>query len=304
MLPLYGRRSPAAHAAPLDACPPWTRAALLPAAIPGGDPGHVAPATHAGARARSCLLPGHVAGAVNRPGGRSIRRRSWTRPRRPRPPAAIPGGLLPNCHDGPRRAPAAPAPVRDPRHAAPRPWTRGPAPRPAPSRGRYAPQDATPTGLLLPCNAQRQRATHPRTPAPLHHAPRAPSRPPRAHALASRRARARPRVYARPLSRVGTARVIFLSRGRCDPAISLVFLFFLLISFTRDVMCEALARVRARIIRNNKKRQSGFDPFPPFLKMKSFDLVFSFLTPREYATKHTTYKDVFRFGFEMIRPAT
>ena len=68
-------------------------------------------------------------------------------------------------------------------------------------------------------------------------------------------------------------------------------------------MCEALARVRARIIRNNKKRQSGFDPFPPFLKMKSFDLVFSFLAPREYATKHTTYKDVFRFGFEMIRPA-
>lgn len=91
--------------------------------------------------------------------------------------------------------------------------------------------------------------------------------------------------------------------GRCDPAISLVFLFFLLISFTRDVMCEALARVRARIIRNNKKRQSGFDPFPPFLKMKSFDLVFSFLAPREYATKHTAYKDVFRFGFEMIRPA-
>lgn len=93
-----------------------------------------------------------------------------------------PGGLLPNCPDGPRRAPAAPAPVRDPRHA---------APRPAPSRGRYAPQDATPTGLLLPRDAQRQRATHPRTPAPLRHAPRAPARPLRplrsrraAHALA------------------------------------------------------------------------------------------------------------------------
>lgn len=264
---------------------------LLPAAIPGGDPGHVAPDAHAGARARSCLPPGHVAGFVNRPGGQSIRRRSWTRPRRPRPPAAIPGGLLPNCPDGPRRAPAAPAPVRDPRHAALRPWTRGPAP----SRGRYAPQDATPTGLLLPRNAQRQHATHPRTPAP----------PPRPNVLAPalRRALSCPRVYARPLSRVGTARVIFLSRGRCDPAISLVFLFFLLISFTRDVMCEALARVRARIIRNNKKRQSGFDPFPPFLKMKSFDIVFSFLAPREYATKHTAYKDVFRFGFEMIRPA-
>ena len=197
---------------------PWTPAPgrgrpLLPAAIPGGDPGHVAPAAHAGARARSCLLPGHVAGAVIRPGGRSIRRRSWTRPRRPRPPAAIPGGLLPNCHDGPRRAPAAPAPVRDPRHAAPRPWTRGPAPRPAPSRGRYAPQDATPTGLLLPRNAQRQRATHPRTPAPLHHAPRAPARPPRPCARVAPRTRSPARVRAPAFACRYCARDFPLSRA-------------------------------------------------------------------------------------------
>ncbi len=283
--------------------PPGRGQPLPPAAIPGGDPGHATPAAYAGARARSCLPPGHVAGAVNRPGGRSIRRRSWTRPDGPGP-----GGLLPNWRDGPRRAPAAPATVRDPRHAAPRPWTHGPAPRPwthgpaprpAPSRGRYAPQDATPTGLLLPRNASALRIRAPLRP---HVTRRVPPLAPRSCDRVTPRALSTARVRARPLSRVGTARVIFLSRGRCDPAISLVFLFFLLISFTRDVMCEALARVRARIIRNNKKRQSGFDPFPPFLKMKSFDLVFSFLAPREYATKHTAYKDVFRFGFEMIRP--
>ena len=183
MLPLCGRRSPAAPAAPMTAHARARDAPLLPAAIPGGDPGHATPAAHAGARARSCLPPGHVAGAVNRPGGRSIRRRSWTRPRRPRPPAAIPGGLLPNCHDSPRRAPAAPDPVRDPRHAAPRPWTHGPAPRPAPSRGRYAPQDATPTGLLLPRNASALRIRAPLRPRVTRRAP------PRASApLRSRRA--------------------------------------------------------------------------------------------------------------------
>jgi len=170
---------------------------------------------------------------------RDPRRRSWTRrpggpcgrargaaccldtsPELSTVPAGDPSGGDPgHVPDGPgprRRSPAACCriattaraapllplpPVRDPRHAAPRPWTRGPAPRPAPSRGRYAPQDATPTGLLLPRNAQRQRAAHPRTPAPPRHAPRAPARP-RAPALASRRALARPRVYARARFRV------------------------------------------------------------------------------------------------------
>ena len=172
MLPLYGRRSLAAHAAPLDACP-WTRAA---------------PDVCRDPRRRSWTRrPGCPCGrACEELPAAWTRRRSCHPSRRAIHPAAIldtspaapaPGSLLPNWHDGPRRAPAAPATVRDPRHAAPRPWTRGPAPRPAPSRGRYAPQDATPTGLLLPRNAQRQRATHPRTPAPPRHAPRAPARP-------------------------------------------------------------------------------------------------------------------------------
>ena len=186
-----------AHSRPCPrACCP-----LLPTAIPGGDPGHATPAAYAGARARSCLPPGHVAGAVNRPGGRSIRRRSWTRPDGPgpggdprRPAAELPRRPAPRPWP-----PMAPPAIRAPLRRAP--GRAAPAPRPAPSRGRYAPQDATPTGLLLPRNAQRQRATHPRTPAPLRHAPRAPARP-RAPALASRRALARPRVYARARFRV------------------------------------------------------------------------------------------------------
>lgn len=272
---------------------------------------------------------------------RDPRRRSWTR--RPGGPCGRACEELPaawarrrSCQPS-RRAihpaaildtsPTAPAPGGDPRRPAaelprqpaPRPCCPCPRPRSAPRRA--APLDARPRAtpraitraLRAPgCNPYgvaftAQRATparyasaHPCAPASRAARPRAPPRPCARVAL---RARPPARVRARPLPRVGTARVIFFSRGRCDPAISLVFLFFLLISFTRDVMCEALARVRARIIRNNKKRQSGFDPFPPFLKMKSFDLVFSFLAPREYATKHTAYKDVFRFGFEMIRPA-
>ena len=223
--------------------------------------------------------------------------------RRPRPRRRSPAAC---CRIAPtaRAAPmAAHGPARDPRPAAPHPWTRGPRATPrAITRALRAP-GCNPYGVAFTAQRAtpaRYASAHPCAPASRAACPRAPPHP---CARVAPRARPPARVRARPLPRVGTARVIFLSRGRCDPAISLVFLFFLLISFTRDVMCEALARVRARIIRNNKKRQSGFDPFPPFLKMKSFDLVFSFLAPREYATKHTAYKDVFRFGFEMIRPA-
>ena len=193
MLPLCWRRSPAAPAAPMAA---HARARAAPCCLPRSPAAILdtppRPPMRARVRGSACRLdtspelstvpagdpsggdPGHVQTAPA--------------------PAAIPGGLLPNFPDGPRRAPAAPAPVRDPRHAAPRPWTRGPAPRPAPSRGRYAPQDATPTGLLLPRNAQRQRATHPRTPAPPRHAPRAPARPPRPCARVAPRTRSPARV--------------------------------------------------------------------------------------------------------------
>ena len=148
--------------------------------IPGGDPGHVAPATHAGARARSCLLPGHVAGAVNRPGGRSIRRRSWTRPRRPRPRRRSPAAC---CRIAPtaRAAPLLPLPPsairatprRAPGRAAPRHATRHRAgatrPRMQPLRGCFyrATRNASALRIRAPPHPHVTRRVPPRAPAPL-----------------------------------------------------------------------------------------------------------------------------------------
>ncbi len=146
--------------------------------------------------------------------------------RRPRPRRRSPAAC---CRIAPtaRAAPmAAHGPARDPRPAAPHPWTRGPRATPrAITRALRAP-GCNPYGVAFTAQRAtpaRYASAHPCAPASRAACPRAPPHP---CARVAPRALSTARVRARPLSRVGTARVIFLSRGRCDPAISLVFFFY------------------------------------------------------------------------------
>ena len=191
MLPLCGRRSPAAPAAPMAA---HARARAAPCCLPRSPAAILdtqpRPPMRARVRGAACRLdtspelstvpagdpsggdPGHVQTAPA--------------------PAAIPGGLLPNCPDGPRRAHgrpwprprsaprcAAPLDARPPRHA-PRHHAGATRPRMQPLRGCFyrATRNASALRIRAPLRPCVTRRVPPRAPAPLRsrRAARSPAR--------------------------------------------------------------------------------------------------------------------------------